>query len=255
MSPPSLRLNEEDVQLLQREGGEERTLRAVPLSLFAEALTAPPDFLIPLLPFGTRCARFVHRGNVVNARLILEERAAVRSVRWNYRSTRLAFPACVFVIGAHAPSAAMSHWALSYIRVFFRPGPITSLADPLFRAWLPHVNHDGTPCLRTWLEYPQAPTLGNIGHAFREWFWRSGFIDSGDGYDALWLRARMLDRRLKSVEAWAQSTAENPEFLRTYSYEPAGCTVGSILTDLEGPSRPVDRSHLIDLMMQLEAIP
>jgi len=150
--------------------------------------------------------------------LAIEQPPQVRQVRWSrermgtggsYTVYRLAFPYMVCLFNFY-------HGEFEELRLYHRTAPLRSVNDPVFLSNLMNVQADlGLPsCARACLRgrpsgLTELPLAAQV-EGLLTYFWTSGFnVDvEGNCFD----RARHLDHRISSVEAWQQASEEDPRF-------------------------------------------
>jgi hypothetical protein len=184
----------------------------------------------PILPEGTRLfARWRHTGV-----LVIEEPPRVRRLRWSaktlksegdYTEHSLAFPFIVYLVGFHQND-------FEEMRIYFRSGPISSEADPLYYPNLWNVQAAESPlarcraCLRGRPEGLER-SVGEQAAGLIEYFWATGF--NRDIEDNCFDRARRRDPRIATLEAWESATRADPLFPLGVTWEPVGISLGQAL--------------------------
>ena len=206
--------------------------------------------------------------------LALELPPEIRRVTWSptkmgtgggYTSHWLAFPyvfhICIFytIEGDEAYRGGLEE-----MRVYYRNAPLSSSDDALYLPNLFNVQVDPTltsncrACLRGHPEDLQNLPLAEQVEILLNFFWESGFnldIES-NGFD----RARTLDPRISSLEAWEEASKTDPLFPLRIPWEPAGCTLRQVMDRLIGlrhtDVKPLrSASDLADLMYRLREAP
>lgn len=153
---------------------------------------------------------------------------------------------------------------LEEIRVYYRNAPLRSLDDALYLPNLCTVQVDPAlpgscrACLRGHPGDLQNLPLAERGEVLLNFFWESGFnLDvESNGFE----RARTLDRRISSLEAWEEASKADPLFPLRMNWEPAGCTlrqaVGRLIDVRRTDRKPLrSASDLGDLMYRLGEAP
>jgi hypothetical protein len=218
--------------LLRTGGGDQATVeRRVRLADLASSLMGGlRDGRTPVLPEGTRLyAQWRH-----TTVLAIEQPPRVRHVRWSaktlksqgeYAEYRLAFPYVVYLVGFHQED-------FEEMRIYFRPAPLGSEADPLCYPNLWNVQAAESPlarcraCLRGRPEGLERP-VGEQAAALLEFFWAAGF--NRDIEDNCFDRARVRDPRIASLETWQAATLSDPLFPLGIAWEPTGLSLGEAL--------------------------
>lgn len=250
-----------DVVRLWRRAGLDRVLdRVVPLGEFLEALVAAAGPQrrddLPLLPATTR---LIHRRGPSTA-LIIERAPQVRRLSWSPKSLKgdgayaphaLAFPYVVHLLLFYSGS-------LEEMRVYYRPRPLSAEEDRLYMPNLWNVQAAESPlakcraCLRG---RPELEHLDMAGQAeeVMEFFWGAGF--NMDIEDNCFERARALDPRVSTLEAWAAATAADPLFVLEVPWEDAGVgarQAAEHLADWKGSGRRIrSAADLVDLLYRI----
>jgi hypothetical protein len=201
--------------------------------------------------------------------LAVELPPEVRQVTWSpskmgtggeNTSHWLAFPyvihACIFY---NLQGDEAYRGGLEEMRVFYRNAPLRSPEDALYIPNLFNVQVDPTltsncrACLRGHPEDVQNLPLAEQMEVLLNFFWASGFnLDvESNGFQ----RARTLDPRVSSLEAWEEASKADPLFPLRIPWEPAGCTLRQVmdrLMDLRHTGKPLgSASDLADLMYRL----
>jgi hypothetical protein len=204
---------------LFREGPDGRRLdRRVHLSDLLQAIISnhpgPMKDRCLFVPSGTRLVQVKGASTI----LVIEQTPQIRLIRWShdrmgmggsYTLYRLGFPFMVYVFTFYRGE-------FEELRIYHRTAPLRSANDPVFLSNLMNVQADlGLPsCARACLrgrpsgltELPFADQVEGL----LTYFWTSGFnMDiEGNCFD----RARRLDARIASIEAWQQASEANPLF-------------------------------------------
>jgi hypothetical protein len=215
----------------------------VPLHQVVAALCARGDApsLPEAIPDGVKFARYC--GDVTV--LVLEERPAVRSVKWLtgdspapfgrravYRTVRLAFPFVVMVV------AFRSGGLTGYQQCFYRTAPLVHSAqfEHLMLPNLPNVSPDAYG-MRSWLCLAQLKTdlkalswCDKVGE-IRRHFWGAGFNRSSELFEGAshWTATRGIDRRIETLDSWERASRDDPFFPLRVVWRSAGITVGEVV--------------------------
>lgn len=204
---------------LYREGPDgHRVDRKVHLSDFLQAVASthpgPMKDRFLFLPGGTRLVQVKGASTI----LVIEQPPQVRQIRWShdrmgkggsYTSYRLAFPYIVYVFTFYRRE-------FEELRIYHRSAPLRAANEPLYLSNLMNVQADlGLPscaraCLRGRPSGLNDLPLAEQVEGLLTYFWASGFnMDiEGNCFD----RARVLDPRISSIEAWQQAGEVNPLF-------------------------------------------
>lgn len=204
---------------LFREGPDGRRMdRTVHLGDFLQAVVSshpgPMKDRYLFLPGGTRLVQVKGASTI----LVIEQPPQVRQIRWSnermgmggsYTSYRLAFPYMVYVFTFYRGE-------FEELRIYYRVAPLRSAHDSVFLSNLMNVQADpGLPsCARACLrgrpsglsELPLAEQVEGL----LTYFWASGFNMDIEGN--CFERARALDPRICSTEAWQQASEADPLF-------------------------------------------
>ena len=255
-------------------GGKRRRDRQVALKdllggIASSMDTSQGDTTI-FLPSGTRYVKV--RG--ASTGLVVELPPEVRRVTWSparmesgggYTSYRLAFPYVIHICLFYTIEGDEAYGGgLEEMRVYYRNAPLRSPEDPLYLPNLFNVQVDPAltsncrACLRGHPEDLQHLPLAEQLDTLLNFFWETGFnldIES-NGFE----RARSLDTRICSLEAWEKASKADPLFPLRIRWEPAGCTPRQVMdrlidvrhTDVK-PLR--NASDLADLMYRLMEAP
>lgn len=211
-----------------------------------------------LLPPGTRILKADGPATIC----CIEQPPQVRLIRWSaagmgkggeYRTHRLSFPYIISLF-------LFFQGSFEEMRVYYRPAPIQETEDPLFLSNLWNVQADpGKPsacraCLR-------GRPLDLWGHPLAEqitvlldYFWSTGFNTdiAGNCFE----RARVLDPRIATLEAWEAASAADALFPLDLAWEKLDLAVGEIMDRLvEAGPQPrqaiADSSDLANLMYRV----
>ncbi len=204
---------------LFREGPDGRRLdRTVHLGDFLQAVVSshpgPMKDRYLFLPGGTRLVQAKGASTI----LVIEQPPQVRQIRWSnermgmgrsYASYRLAFPYLVYV-------STFYRGEFEELRIYYRVAPLRSANDSVYLSNLMNVQaNPGLPsCARACLrgrppgltEQPLAEQVDGL----LTYFWASGFNMDIEGN--CFERARSLDARICSIEAWQQASEADPLF-------------------------------------------
>lgn len=211
-----------------------------------------------LLPPGTRIAKLEGTVNV----LCVEQPPQVRLISWSasamgkggeYQTYRLAFPYIVYIF-------LFFQGTFEDMRVYYRIAPVQSPNDLLLIPNLWNVQADPEKpsacraCLRgrpedLWNRPPvQQVTM------LLDFFWGTGFNTdiAGNCFE----RARGLDPRIATLEAWQAASEPDPLFPLALNWEELGLTIGEVMDRLvetgPQPRRAVaDASDLANLMYRI----
>ncbi len=218
MSDDVVEIRGQRVALFREEPDGRRLDRKVHLSDFLQAVVSahpgPMKDRYLFLPGGTRLAQVRGASTI----LVIEQPPQVRQVRWStermgrggsYSSYRLAFPYMIYVFTFYRGE-------FEELRLYHRTAPLRSAHDAVFLTNLMNVQADlGLPsCSRACLRgRPSGLTelpLAEQVEGLLTYFWASGFnVDiEGNCFE----RARLLDPRISSVEAWQQASEADPLF-------------------------------------------
>jgi hypothetical protein len=153
---------------------------------------------------------------------------------------------------------------LEEMRVYYRNTPLRSPDDPLYVPNLFNVQVDPAltsncrACLRGQPEdLENLPVVDQV-ETLLNFFWETGFnldIES-NGFE----RARTLDPRIASLEAWAEASQADPLFPLHIQWESAKCTARHVMDRLidmrDADAKPLQSaSDLADLMYRLRETP
>jgi len=218
MSDDVVEIRGQEVALFREGPDGSRLDRKVHLSDFLQAVASTHPGAMKdrslFLPGGTRLVQVRGASTV----LVIEQPPQVRQVRWtdermglggSYTSYRLAFPYLIYVFTFYRGE-------FEELRLYHRTAPLRSPHDPVYFSNLMNVQADlGLPsCARACLrgrplglaDLPLAEQVEGL----LTYFWNSGFNRDIEGN--CFERARPLDRRIWSVEAWQQASEEDPLF-------------------------------------------
>ncbi len=201
-----------------------------------------------LLPPGTRIVKA--DGSAIVC--CIEQPPQVRLIRWSaagmgkggeYRTYRLSFPYIVSFF-------LFFQGSLEEMRVYYRAAPIQEIGDPLFFSNLWNVQADPEKpsacraCLRgrprdLW-EHPLAEQITLT----LDYFWSTGF--NTDVAGNCFERARTLDPRISSLEAWEAASEADPLFPLRVPWEKLDVTAGEVIDNLV-ESGPQPRQAIADV--------
>lgn len=211
-----------------------------------------------LLPPGTRIAKLEGAVNV----LCIEQPPQVRLIRWSdahmgkggqYQTHRLAFPYIVYLF-------LFFQGSFEEMRVYYRTAPLQGPDDVITMPNLWNVQADPAKpsacraCLRgRSLDMWGAPLAEQV-RALLDHFWSTGFNTDIEGN--CFERARGLDPRIASLEAWEDASEADPLFPLTLNWEQIGPTVGGVMDRLaESGPQPrqaiAEASDLADLIYRI----
>jgi hypothetical protein len=262
---------EDTAQLMEeRRSGQRAQRRRVALSDLLSGIASTVErsqrHTMIFLPSGARCVTV--RG--ASTALAVELPPEVRRVTWSpgtmetgtaSTSYRLAFPYVIHVCLFYTMEGDEAYQAgLEEMRVYYRNAPLRSLDDPLFAPNLFNVQVEPTmpshcrACLRGHPEDLSHLPLAEHADVLLNFFWETGFnldIES-NGFE----RARPLDPRISSLDAWQEASAADPLFPLRLEWEPAGCTPRQVMERLIDARQPGvgslrSASDLADLMYRL----
>jgi hypothetical protein len=222
------------------------------------------------LPSGTRYVKV--RG--ASTGLVIELPPEVRRVTWSpakmergggYTSYWLAFPYVIHVCIFYTIEGDEAYrGGLEEMRVYYRNAPLRSPDDPLYIPNLFNVQVDPAltsncrACLRGHPEDLQNLPLAEQAETLLNFFWETGFnLDiERSGFE----RARTLDPRISSLEAWEEASKADPLFPLRIRWEPAGCTPRQVMDQLidvrHAEGKPLrSASDLADLLYRLGEAP
>ncbi len=206
--------------------------------------------------------------------LVVELPPEVRRVTWRptkmdgeggYTSHWLAFPYVIQICLFYTIEGDEAYrGGLEEMRVYYRNSPLQSADDALYVPNLFNVQVDPAmpsncrACLRGHPEDLQDLPLAQQVETLLNFFWETGFnldIES-NGFE----RARTLDPRISSFEAWGEASKADPLFPLRIGWEPAGCTPRQVIDQLidlrHADVKPLrNASDLADLMYRLGDVP
>ncbi len=247
---------------LYQDGTPPTRDREVPIEDFLREVTAsarrPGRGHHLLLPPGTRIAKLEGTVNV----LCVEQPPQLRLIRWSdaamgkgaeYQTYRLAFPYIVYIF-------LFFQGTFEDMRVYYRTAPLQGPNDTLLLSNLWNVQADPEKpsacraCLRgrpedLWDRPPvQQATM------LLDFFWGTGF--NADIAGNCFERARPLDPRITTLEAWETASQAEPLFPLTLPWEALGLTIGEVMDRLAEsgpqPRRAIaDASDLANLMYRI----
>ncbi|MFQ5847698.1 MAG: hypothetical protein ACE5IQ_08555 [Candidatus Methylomirabilales bacterium] len=247
---------------LYREGTPPTVDREVPLEDFLREVAAsarrPGRGRHVLLPPGTRIVKPDGGGNA----LCIEQPPQLRRLRWSaaamgkggeYQSYRLAVPYTVYIFLFHQGS-------FEEMRVYYRTAPLESSEDVLLMPNLWNVQADPgkrsacRACLRGRPLDLWGNPVANQVTVLLDYFWSTGFNTdiAGNCFE----RARGLDPRISSLEAWEKASEADPLFPLALDWERLEPTVGEIMDHLleTGPQPRqaiAETSDLADLIYRI----
>ncbi len=187
-----------------------------------------------LLPPGTRIVKLE---GAVNA-LCVEQPPQVRVIRFSaaamgkggeYQTYRLAFPYLVYIF-------LFFQGSFEEMRVYYRTAPLHSASDVLLMSNLWNVQADpGKPsacraCLRGRPFDLWGDPLANQVTVLLNHFWSTGFNTDVEGN--CFERARPLDPRIASLEAWEGASRADALFPLAVRWEQVEPTVGEVMDRL-----------------------
>ncbi len=218
------------------------------------------------LPAGTRYVKV--RG--ASTGLVVELPPEIRRVTWSpakmdqggaYSAHWLAFPYTIHICILYTIEGDEAYGGgLEEMRVYYRNAPLQSPDDPLYVPNLFNVQVDPVltsncrACLRGHPEDLENLPLAKQMETLLNFFWETGFnLDiERSGFE----RAKILDPRIASLQAWEAASKADPLFPLGIRWEPAGCTPRQVLDRLIDVRRPdvkplQSASDLADLMYRL----
>ncbi len=153
---------------------------------------------------------------------------------------------------------------LEEMRVYYRNAPLRSPDDALYVPNLFNVQVDPSltsncrACLRGHPEDLEELPVAEQVETLLNFFWETGFnldIES-NGFE----RAKTVDLRISSLEAWAEASKADPLFPLQINWEPADCTPRQVMDRLiamrDSDTKPLQSaSDLADLMYRLKEAP
>jgi hypothetical protein len=262
----------EKAELIEEQGSGQRTrLRQVALRDLLRGIAASTDpsqrETTLFLPVGTRYVTV--RG--ASTALVVELPPEVRRVTWSpakmerggtYTSHWLAFPYTIHICLFYTIEGDEAYGGgLEEMRVYYRTAPLRSPDDALYIPNLfnvqvdPGMTSNCRACLRGHPEDVENLPLAEQVETLLNFFWETGFnVDiESNGFE----RARCLDPRIASLEAWAEASTADPLFPLQIRWESADCTPRQVLDRLiearEPDVKPLrSASDLADLMYRLK---
>jgi len=247
---------------LHREGTPPSVNREVALEDFLHEIVAslrrPGRGHHLLLPPGTRILK---PEGVANA-LCIEQPPQVRLIRWSaaamgkggeYQTHRLAFPYIVYIF-------LFFQGSFEEMRVYYRTAPLEKLSDILLMSNLWNVQAEPAAvsacraCLRGRpLDLWERPFTTQVT-ALLDHFWSTGF--NADITGNCFERAKVLDPRIASLEAWERASGADPLFPLAIAWEPLEVTVGDVMDRLvESGPQPrqaiAETAELADLLYRI----
>ncbi|MEE9173262.1 MAG: hypothetical protein V3W05_02745 [candidate division NC10 bacterium] len=254
-------------EYIEIEGGVVRLLRhgsregpamdrEVSLSAFLQALPFATDGVssLPLLPIGTRFV--LSRGS--DLLITVEQPPQVRHFTWrpggpqgSARDYALAFPYILYLVLFHQGS-------FEEMRIYYRPAPLTSDADPLYLSNLWNVSATDTPMARCRACLQGRPPFDELALTAKvqsviEFFWGTGFNTAID--ESCFQRAAKRDSRIGTLEAWEMASRRDPFFPLEVDWEPVGMglreTADGLMAWRGIPARIEDGADLVDLIYRL----
>jgi len=265
----------EKARLMREErAGQRAPLRQVALRDFLAGIASSLDITqrntTIFLPSGTRYVKV--RG--ASTGLVVEWPPGIRRVTWSpakveqgegYTSHWLAFPYVIHVCLLSVLEGDEAYrGGLEEMRVYYRNAPLRSPDDVLAIPNLFNVQVDPAlasncrACLRGHPKDLQSLPPAEQVEVLVNFFWESGFnLDvESNGFE----RARSLDPRIASLEAWEEASRADPLFPLRITWEPAGCTLRQVLDRLiemrHSDRKPLrSASDLGDIMYRLAEVP
>ncbi|MEE9522997.1 MAG: hypothetical protein V3W05_09350 [candidate division NC10 bacterium] len=255
-------------------GGRRRRDRQVALSDLlggiATSLNSSQQNTTFFLPSGTRFIQV--RGPSTG--LVVELPPDIRRVTWSpakmeggekYTAYWLAFPYTIHVCLFYTIKGDEAYdGGLEEMRVYYRNAPLRSPDDPLYVPNLFNVQVDPAltsncrACLRGHPDDLHDLPVADQVETLLNFFWETGFnldIES-NGFE----RARTLDPRISSLEAWAEASKADPLFPLQIQWESADCTPRHVMDRLidmrDTDAKPLrNASDLADMMYRLRETP
>jgi hypothetical protein len=243
---------------LLRDGSREGAVvdREVPLNAFLQAICHAADGVrsLPLLPVGARF--LLIRGPDLLA--TIEQPPQIRHFTWRpggvqgpVREYALAFPYVLYLVLFHQGS-------FEEMRIYFRPAPLTSDADPLYMSNLWNVSAADAPMARCRACLQGRPpfedlTLAAQVQSIIEFFWGTGFNMAID--DNCFQRAAKRDDRIATLEAWEMASRSDPLFPLELDWEFTGMGLRKTAEELvtwRGTVAPIENgADLADLIYRV----
>lgn len=199
--------------------------------------------------------------------VVVQQPPQVRRVRWiadpdsttaaeEYRERALAFPYVVIVLSFDGASLDGRG------QLYYRAEPLNSLEDELLQPNLLNVTQ-GNDTPHCWLCLGRLE-MGSLSWSDRiarslEFLWQSGFnYDFEVPRGSCFTRARDLDPRIATVEAWERTSREHPLFPLEIPWPATGVTLaGAVAASLQGATRltlPRSGQDLADLLYRLPEV-
>lgn len=255
-------------EYIEIEGGFVRLFRRVPqggtvlerevsLNGFLQTLIPATDGLhnLPLLPVGTRFV--LGRGS--DLLIVVEHPPQVRHFTWRpggaqgaAREYTLAFPYILYLLVFH-------RGCFEEMRIYYRPAPLSTDADPLFFPNLWNVSAADTPmakcraCLQGRPPFDEL-TLSTQVQSVIEFFWGTSFNMAIE--ESCFLRAAKRDSRLGTLEAWEAASRRDPLFPLEVDWESVGTglreTANGLMTWRGIPAPIEDASDLADVIYRVQ---
>lgn len=197
-------------QFLRIEGDavhlvSERVERTVRLpDLLAEA-GRQAGFTSPVLPAG--CRLYKAAGGYTT--FVVEQLPQTRQLTWRNMGNqgreqwKLAFPYVIFVVAFSGDAVDTGN-----CRIFYRTAPLGGEDDNLMRQNLCNTSQDGRIC--TGSMRVAGVTMAAKAESFVSGFWQSEFNSDLSGNN--WEPASQKFPQVRSLEAWAKASEENPLF-------------------------------------------
>lgn len=260
-------------EFIEIEGGQASLYRRTPQGPpILERRVPLPDLAREITAFGRRRddafflptgVRFVRCEGALTI-LAVEQPPQVRRLLWSeagggmgeYEPRRLAFPYIVYLL-------LFYQGEFEEMRIYYRQASLTSPKDELFLPNLmnvqvaPELYSNCRACVRGHPEDLGRLPMAEQVEALLEYFWTTGFNADieHNGFE----RAKGLDPRIASVEAWEEATITDPLFPLEVTWESTGCTLEEAadrLVNLRGGlAKPlVQVSDLADLMYRIREI-
>jgi hypothetical protein len=245
------------VRLFRRVPREGAVLeRAVSLNAFLQALIPATDGFrnLPLLPVGTR---FI-LGRGPDLLITVEHPPQMRHFTWRSggvqgaaREYTLAFPYILYLLLFHQGS-------FEEMRIYYRPAPLSTDADPLFFPNLWNVSATDTPMAKCRVCLQGRPPFDDLSltaqvQSVIEFFWGTSFNMAIE--ESCFLRAAQRDNRIVTLEAWEAASRRDPLFPLEVDWEPAGMglreTANGLMTWRGIPAPIEDASDLADLVYRV----
>lgn len=222
--------------------GETRVVKAVSTPAFLHLLTASlegeQDQPLVNFPEGAKFYACRQEKEVI----VIEQPPVKRITLWagegQFRSLTesylLAFPYVIFFLAFTRSKEGI--YTFDTLRVFYRTEPLVSEDDALSLSNLPNVYLEraaGKVCLGTQYRPPSFIDLKSGCEEVIGAFWQTVFSPANHrtGYDFLvcYEEGRKLDPRIGSLRAWAEASAEDPQFVLSIPWIPAGFTVKELV--------------------------